>query len=182
MTKCWQHKDARISTTKTSINTRHVKLIAAISEKIGLCWYQLLTGTLNSKIFIDFIRNLLAETGTHVAILMDNASWHTAKFVTKYLRDNNIKYVLSVPYLPQASAIEYWFSVVKHRYRKKKLKALLNGIKPNIEGLIRECVVEVADESAKNFCRHVLKFWQQNTLEEILKKPKPSVKSKVILN
>lgn len=63
MLKCWQHKDARIILTKEQINTRHVKLIAGISKKIGLCYYKLVNGSLNSQVFLQFIDNLLTETG-----------------------------------------------------------------------------------------------------------------------
>lgn len=89
---------------------RNITVIAAISDHVGLVYHEIIHGSVNRAVFIDFVTSLSVILGDERAVLlMDNAPCHSNVTV-----DND---ALAIKYLPPNSPflnpIENCFSVFK---------------------------------------------------------------------
>lgn len=51
---------------------------------------------------------------------MDNASWHKAKTVQDFLKNNNIQYLYQPPYSPDLNPIEHCWANIKRKLKTIK--------------------------------------------------------------
>ena len=101
--------------------------MGAISNKRGLIYYQLFDEHIDRYDFMSFIKKLLIRTGINVAIVMDNAGFHTASDCRDYYKKRKLDVIFIVPRVPMLIAIEFYFSLLKAQYRKEKFKIILAG-------------------------------------------------------
>jgi hypothetical protein len=117
----------KVKVGKEYLNHDSVKLIAAISLKIGFCWSEVHGEHINTSIFFRFVKRLLNETGRNVFLIWDNVGYHRPNIIKDYLARINVPWMFIVPYVPDCNAIETWFGRVKHEYMRLKLERLTQG-------------------------------------------------------
>ena len=89
---------------------RNVSVIAAISDRVGLVYHEIVHRSVNREVFIDFLTSLSVILGEERAVLiMDNAPCHSNVSVDNDALD--IKYL--PPNSPFLNPIENCFSVFK---------------------------------------------------------------------
>ena len=99
---------------------QRVNAIAAITQQ-GLLSYQLVTSTVDSSVFFDFIRgsvipNMLPFDGVNPSsiVIMDNASIHHTQEVIQLFTQAGILILFLPPYSPDLNPIEEMFSYIKY--------------------------------------------------------------------
>jgi hypothetical protein len=110
----WQNREDKVKVGKEYLNHDSVKLIAAISLKVGFCWSEVHVEHINTSIFFRFVKRLLNETGRNVFLIWDNVGYHRPNIIKDYLARINVPWMFIVPYVPDCNAIETWFGRVKH--------------------------------------------------------------------
>mgnify|MGYP003429848613 FL=1 len=126
----WQQDESRFgqqgSTTriwaKTGTRPRKVKqqqfistyIYGAVCARDGNAFGLVLpyTNTQSMQLFLDELSKY-APQNRHIALMMDNAGWHTAKDL---LIPSNITLVPLPPYSPELNAIEQVWSWIKQHY------------------------------------------------------------------
>lgn len=123
---------------------RRVSAIAAISRD-GLVAYEIRTETVNSDVFIDFVRGTLIPELTpfdgdssHSIVIMDNYSVHHVQPIQDIFHQAGILVYFLAPYSPDLNPIEEAFSYVKHYLQQNEevLEALNGDITPIIKGAL----------------------------------------------
>lgn len=111
----WCRKNERLPRRKSD-RPQRLSLLLAVS-KHGVVESRLVRGSVNSLVFIDFLRHLPAGA----TLLLDNASIHRAKIVRDFCaaRDTTLNYI--PPYCPWYNPAEYAFSKIKSVYRRARL-------------------------------------------------------------
>jgi len=94
--------------------------MGAISNKKGPIYYQLFHDNIERWDFISFIKKLIKRIGTNVAIVMDNAGFHTVNECKDYWKKRKLLVIYIIPSVLMLNAIEQYFSLLKAKYRKKK--------------------------------------------------------------
>jgi transposase len=92
--------------------------------------------------FILFYKRMVRKYGPEVVMQEDNAPWHTAKLVKRFLEGKSVKYVQWPLQSPDLSPIENLWAQVKgkvarRRHRVKNtsmMESALREIWPQIEG------------------------------------------------
>lgn len=75
--------------------------MVALSKDKGIVALQTHERSLDQWKFVDFLKELTKQYNKrHIGLYIDNASFHKAKSVTKYARDNNIELIFSPVYSP----------------------------------------------------------------------------------
>lgn len=108
-------------------------------------YYEFVTGTTNSKRFEDFIKKLQWPKGT--TIIMDNASIHKTKLITKALTEKGYTSLFIPPYTPECNPIENVFSSMKHHYRKDAM-----DYSKNPENLLKTIIDTKLDKTMYDRC------------------------------
>ena len=76
-----------------------------------------------SKLFKEWKRREGIERSKALLIL-DNASWHKAKWVLEYLDKEGISYIFIPPYTPELAPVELLFGFLKQRIVRNRSEAL----------------------------------------------------------
>ena len=86
-------------------------------------------GTGTSQKFIHFLAKVLKERrkmtlneAKELVILLDNASIHKTKMVSKFVNDSKIRLITIPPYEPSLNPVEKFILAVKMKLRQKKQK------------------------------------------------------------
>lgn len=96
-----------------------INIISAISPS-GLMRYMTYVSSMNSKLFIKFINQLLASAnGSMIYFIVDNLKVHRSKLVAKFLEVNSdkIKVFYLPPYCPDLNPDEYLNNIIKQKFR-----------------------------------------------------------------
>lgn len=94
-------------------------LIAAISEEDGLIDYVIHPRSINTEVFVAFIRQLSQKlAGEDFALFLDNLTVHKSNQAKLLYEELNITEIFNVPYCPQFNGIESYFSQIKSTYKK----------------------------------------------------------------
>lgn len=123
-------------------NYRSVKysLLMAITNKKTLC-YKLYKGSINTKIFKEFMEENVLPNLNKSYIVMDNVPFHHSKCIKKIINESSNNIFYTPPYSPDFNPIENVFSVIK-RYVKQncpdKLLELTKLINISINNDIQE--------------------------------------------
>ena len=78
--------------------------------------------------------------GKRWLLFMDQLRVHTSKDTKAFMNKEGIHYVYSPVYQCQYNPIELYFSQLKDRVKKARLKAMFMGQRPRYENLIQEAV------------------------------------------
>ena len=137
---------------------QRVSAIVAIAAD-GLVTYEIRTGTVNSDVFIDFVRGtLIPELNTfdgessHSIVIMDNLSVHHVESIQNLFHQVGILVFFLAPYSPDLNPIEEAFSFVKHYLKQNEevLEALQGDPFPIIEGALNS----ISPEMCFNWVSH----------------------------
>jgi hypothetical protein len=117
--KGWAHRKERIKVNDSDLRVTTLALIAAISEDGGLIDYVIHPKSINTEVFIAFIKQLSQKLeGQDYALFLDNLAVHKTKDAKLLFEQLNIIEIFNVPYCPQFNGIESYFAQVKATYKK----------------------------------------------------------------
>jgi len=119
---------------------RRLTLISAIrGDKIIA--NQIINGSANGEIFLDFIKSNILDKYNNQAILLDNARIHHTKILKENVRNTTNKLVYNVPYNPETNPIELVFGPLKAHIKTTKknntIKEVTNIIKSHFKSITR---------------------------------------------
>lgn len=123
-------------------------LLMAITPK-GILAYEIHKDNINKDSFLSFIQNKILPYAKNKHILMDNIVFHRTCLLLKSMSDNKTKPLFIPPYSPQFNSIEYVFSIIKTKYRRK-LNATINS-----KILISSIIDEMKNTNFNNIYNHV---------------------------
>ena len=99
-------------------------IISAISTT-GVSYSAVVNGTTNQSIFICYIEKLMKLVNkiesipySKVLLMMDNAPWHQARNVLKFLEEIRIRYIFIPQYSPELAPVEKFFAQMKQKVIK----------------------------------------------------------------
>ena len=89
---------------------------------------------------------------------MDNLSVHKTPRVLDEMSKLNFIPIYNTIYSPQHNPIEMIFSKVKHHFKSLKTNAIVNKVKLDTEGLIKESFATVSKQDVCNCIQHSLRI------------------------
>ena len=96
--------------------TRHkVNMISAISPR-GAMKFMATEKSVNSSVFIEFLKRLIANTKRPVFLILDNSSVHRSNEVRKYVESTNgkLRIFFLPPYAPELNPDEHVWNYLKN--------------------------------------------------------------------
>ena len=93
----------------------------------------IIKGSVNSVMFIEFIKNVIDKIQSNKVLFMDNARIHHSKLFTEYIKTVDNKILYNVPYCSEFNPIEMVFSKVKSMVHKRPNNAELRSLHKNIK-------------------------------------------------
>ena len=113
-------------------------IISAISTT-GVSYSAVVNGTTNQSIFIcdkeklmKLVNKIESIPYSKVLLMMDNAPWHQARNVLKFLEERRIRYIFIPQYSPELAPVEKFFAQMK----QKVIKAEHDSFNLTKEGVI----------------------------------------------
>ena len=103
-----------VDNNKTEYFDKRLSLLMASSNK-KIIGYYLGIGSINSIIFLDFIK--LINNNNHVYFI-DNCKIHHSKMFKKYVTENNTNVIYNAPYQSKYNPIEYIFSMIRNKVQE----------------------------------------------------------------
>jgi transposase len=102
------------------------------------------------KLFIPFYEQMVRKYGKDVVMQEDNAPWHTAKTIKKYLSNKKVRRMIWPPQSPDLNPIENLWKYIKDMISKEKhkvrttaeMRQALQRIWPQID---REFLLKLCD-------------------------------------
>lgn len=94
---------------------KSVSMLSAVAPS-GEIHFDLVIGTVDSAVFIDFCRKLLDDDGGPVFLVLDNSRVHTSKAVKEFIAttEGKLRLFFLPPYSPQLNPDEWVWKNVKH--------------------------------------------------------------------
>ena len=99
------------------------------------------TEKINQYSFKKFIQKLYGKFGK-IVLLLDNASWHHAKSIERYVKDRDIILIFLPPYSPEINPIEQSWKQLK-KYLSLKVWETLKQLRSNILTSFRQNKLQV---------------------------------------
>lgn len=130
LTKGWFYVGSR--PTKKYVQTPYQRacVFGALNAK-GAYTVTKISPKVNSRKYLSFLKRL-CKHHPRLCIIVDNATWHTTKAVTKFLKAAAIKCIRLPPYSPELNPIEQYWKNIKQWLATRKwstLKELLRELK-----------------------------------------------------
>lgn len=99
----------------SSGDRKSVSMLSAIGA-LGELHFDLQIGTVNSAVFVDFCRKLLADDGGTVFLIVDRSRVHTSKETSDFVESTNgrLKLYFLPSYSPELNPDEWVWKNVKH--------------------------------------------------------------------
>jgi transposase len=72
------------------------------------------------RLFIPFYERMRAKYSNEVVMQEDNAPWHTAKIITKYLKNKKVRQMNWPPQSPDLNLIENLWKYIKDIISKRR--------------------------------------------------------------
>ena len=136
-----------------------LNIITAISTS-GYSYSTILTETTNSKIFIQFLKQLVNNLKlnekvkeTEILIVMDNSQVHQSKIVIEHLQLWGVKYLFLPSYSPELAPVELFFGILKQRILRTKTKTLNLQKESGIKEIARE-LEKISAEIVQKLWKH----------------------------
>ena len=132
-------------------------VIAAISEDDGHIDYLVHPRTINTEVFLVFVKQVAQKVNcSDFALFLDNLNVHKTKEAKLLFESLNITEIFNVPYCPQFNGIESYFSQIKATYKKMLLKCVIEEVPYDTVSLIKESIQSISDENVKRCVRYAL--------------------------
>lgn len=138
---------------KTTASRHKVNLISAISPR-GTMRFMATEGSVNSAVFIDFLKRLIHKAEQPVFLIVDNHSVHRSREVREFVKSKKGKLRLFYlpPYSPELNPDEHvWNYLKNHKIGRQTTK---NGfeLSKRVESIMRS--LQKMPEKIKSFFRH----------------------------
>ena len=124
--RTWAYKGNPIQLSSRDDGTCDLKwqcAVAAVSSDLGLVHAKFppQATAVNSRIYCDFIDEVVAKVGYPLTIFTDNLSAHNSKYTRDYLYVTHpqVGHIFNVPYRPDLNGIENYWQPLKTEYRKR---------------------------------------------------------------
>jgi transposase len=127
----WNIKGTQLIVNKIKQRIRY-SVISAVSNK-NVINTKIIKGSINSVMFIDFIKEVVNKIKNDDVLFMDNARIHHAKIFTEYMKTIKNKILYNVPYCSELNPIEMVFSKVKSIVHKKNNNENSKKLQANIK-------------------------------------------------
>jgi transposase len=127
----WNIKGTQLIVNKIKQRIRY-SVISAVSNK-NVINTKIIKGSINSVMFIDFIKEVVNKIKNDSVLFMDNARIHHAKIFTEYMKTIKNKILYNVPYCSELNPIEMVFSKVKSIVHKKNNNENSKKLQANIK-------------------------------------------------
>ncbi|CAG8678754.1 32975_t:CDS:2, partial [Racocetra persica] len=134
---------------------KKISIIAAMNED-GVLYYKSILGSANSKIFSDFIRELINNISNSKFLVMDNIMFHRSNIVKEAVKNTKHKILYLPSYSPFLNPIENWFSKIKNSISRNRLRDT-----ETILSRFDEAVNTVTDEDCKEWIRYTSSYFQR---------------------
>lgn len=126
-----------------------VSIIMAVCNK-EIIAYEKYEDTINSTVYLDFLKKHIFDKFSGHYLLMDNVKFHKTKMVRNGIEESGNMTLYIPPYSPQCNAIEEVFSKIKH-YVKKQISS--KQIK-DLQKCIDKAVNTITEKDLKNYYKH----------------------------
>lgn len=114
--RAWSKRNHRIHVPLQRTCSKRFTLISAICSK-GLLHQRIYDTSMTAKLLSTFIAELPSNHCKYV--LLDNAAFHKTNQVLQSLKDKLLEPLFTSPYSPEWNPVEFYFSALKSKYRKK---------------------------------------------------------------
>jgi transposase len=107
-----------------AIRGKRLNVLAALMSSGELEDF-MFSGSISSKIFIDFVNSIADKCEKPLVFILDNASFHKSKEVQECeeeFKGKNIAFKFLPPYSPELNRIEKFWYTVKHRWMEVKCR------------------------------------------------------------
>jgi transposase len=130
--KIWARKGSR-PLFPTSTKGGKVNTIGALNNKTGKV-FTLMCDKINRFSFLKFLKKLL-RYHKKVFLIVDNASWHHAKIIGDFLRDNKHRIIVEFlpAYSPEYNPAEQCWKAVKSELLTLKLFLSVEGMSDQVK-------------------------------------------------
>jgi transposase len=117
-------------------------VVAGVSAEGGLEGFYMQPRSIDSDAFIQYLLHLVEKNDPSTfTVFLDNCRVHHSIKVKDFIKENNIDVIYNVPYGPEFNAIERVWAQLKLRFKKQRLNAVLSGVSPNYNTLVKEIVL-----------------------------------------
>jgi len=148
----WNKKGIQLIVNKIKQRTRY-SVISAISNR-KVINTKIIKGSVNSTMFIEFIKEVIDKIKDNNILFMDNARIHHSKLFTEYMKTVKNKILYNVPYCSELNPIEMVFSKVKSIVHKKDN----NENSQKLQNNIRNGFNKITQENLKGYYEKSLTF------------------------
>ena len=108
-------------------------------------------------LFVPFYNRMRAKYGDEVVMQEDNAPWHTAKIIKKYLANKGIKRMLWPPQSLDLNPIENLWKYVKDMIASKRYRVRNTT---DIRNTLRDLWPQIDGDFLLKLCDSVPKRWE----------------------
>jgi transposase len=151
----WSRLRQNTEVDRQSAYAPPLTVIATISSKHGVDYYEILPEAVTTVTFLEYIGNLRKKHGkVPLTVLLDNLSAHHNVDVQELADQLDIQLVWNKQDCPEYAPIEMTFSVVKAHFKKIKLNRLANGRAWDMEDMIDEAFDRVSKETVRRQIGH----------------------------
>ena len=96
------------------LNSKTLAFVVAMSEDLGLVAIDTFPRSLDKNDFLKFLKHIRKVYGDQmIGLYLDNASFHAAKIVKEYARENKIDLIFAPVYSPELNPSESLIGFLK---------------------------------------------------------------------
>jgi transposase len=128
-------------------------LLASVSKDRGLVHWAIFERSVNTEKFNYYLEELKQKTrGYKASLFLDNLRVHHANLVRQKMEELEIGSIFNVAYRPEYNAIEHYWSLIKAKFKKLRLRALLDGEQRSGEELIEAAIWSIDNSIVIKIC------------------------------
>jgi len=147
----WNYKNKEVTfikNTPTKIVNKRVSVIASVSRKNKID-YTIIEGKCNAEKYKKHIKKV-SKKCKQKYYYQDGARIHTAKIVKNSMQRLGIKNIQGIPYTPELNIIEYFFNVLKRKFKSIDITDRIN-----VKNIIRKSWNLIDNRILENTYHHV---------------------------
>ena len=115
--RMWRKSKEEILKGPKQDSHQKINLIMAIDNQQIIYGQYYNNETVNSEEFLDFLSELLKRLNKNeiqnCVFVLDNAKYHITDKIKKFAKENQLKFLFTIPYKSQFNCIEYAFNLMK---------------------------------------------------------------------
>lgn len=132
LTRMWYPRNTQPEPTMWTGTRLKTHVFGCVNAKTGR-FHSIQTDRINSHYFLQLLRKIKSiYKGKRIIIILDNAKWHKAKKVWKYLDSKSISFLFLPPYSPDMNPVEMIWKMLRkdvtHNYFHETLDKLIMNV------------------------------------------------------